>query len=545
MMLKALGIFLGLIILVNTVFAQRNTEQNKNRPPLVVGIVVENMRTDYIQRYWDKFQEGGFKKLVESGSVCSDARIEQLVQKSAPGMATLFTGTNPSTHGIISNEWYNRMKANTINCVKDEYFITLGSDSKEENCSASNLRAETIGDYLKKSFSLHSKVYSVALNNTSAVLSAGHAANGAFWLDITTGNMVTSSYYMGEFPNWIRDFNTKNMANEYMTREWTTLLPTSMYTESLADDYILEKGYYEKWNTFPYQLDKLKKRAESIKPLKTTPFGNTLVKDFALRLIEEEQLGKDENTDLLTVTFSSMDYENNSFGPNSIEMQDTYLRLDQEIMHLLRYLDKEIGTGNYLIFLTSNVSASYSPQFLKEDLRMPAGEFTPQSSIALLKSFLNITYGQGEWILEDTDNQIYLNHKLIEKNKINLDDIQNKAANFLNDFEGVKIAIPTHLLQKGGTFNGKMTSFINTYNYKRSGDILYMLEQGWWPKYKYKRTEYTANNHIPMIFFGSNIKPGTVNTKVSATDLVPTLCRILSLDLPDYTEGKLIQGITW
>jgi len=254
-------VFLLLTIFVgNSLTAQPNKNNTNTIPPLVVILSVDQMRTDYIPRYWNKFQDGGFKRLINEGAVCSNAQLDLHIQKLSTGTATLFTGVFPATHGIVNDSWYDRLKKKEINCIADDYYITVGSDSKEGERSAAKLLSPTIGDHIKINTRNKSKVFSVAMNDVSAVLSAGHAANGAYWFDNQNGNMISSSYYVDIFPEWVRQFNEKHFAKTYTQRDWTTLLPIKSYEESLGDDYILEKGYYDRWNTFPYDLKKIKEK---------------------------------------------------------------------------------------------------------------------------------------------------------------------------------------------------------------------------------------------------------------------------------------------
>jgi len=538
-------VFVLLTIVGGNSLTAQNTKNTNNIPPLVIVLSVDQMRTDYLSRFWNKFQEGGFKRLVNEGAVCSNAQLDLHIQKISTGTATLFTGVYPATHGIVNDTWYDRLKKKEINCIDDDYFITVGSDSKEGERSAAKLLSPTIGDLIKINTRNKSKVFSVAMNDVSAVLSAGHAANGAYWFDNQNGNMISSSYYVDIFPEWVRQFNEKQFAKTYTQRDWSTLLPIKSYEESMGDDYILEKGYYDKWNTFPYDLKKIKEKAGSYKFLKTTPYGNTIVKDFAVNLIHAEKLGTDEYPDLLTVTFSSMDYENNSFGPASIEMEDTYLRLDQDIALLLDFLDKTIGKGNSLVVLTSTCSSVYPVDYLKEEFNMPVGTFSPESAIALLKSFLNITYGQGDWIEVASEQQLYFNRDLLEKKNIALVDIQTKTANFINQFEGVKIALPSVSFEQGDYTKGQLATIANSYNFKRSGDVLYQFEDGWQPIYKYQRTIYNDNANIPFIMYGNSVKKIHFRGQIKGEDLVPTILEILKMPIPDYCATKLLEEVLW
>ncbi len=527
----------------NSLNGQNLKFTNAPTPRLIVILSVDQMRTDYLTRYWNKFQEGGFKRLVNDGAVCNNAQLDLHIQKISTGTATLFTGVYPATHGIVSDNWYDRLKKKETNCISDDFFITVGSDSKEGERSATKLLSPTLGDLIRMNNRNKSKVFSVAMNDVSAVLSAGHAANGAYWFDNQTGNMISSSYYVDIFPEWVRQFNEKNYAKTYTQRDWTTLLPISSYEESLADDYVLEKGYYDKWNTFPYSMKKLKDKAVSYKFLKTTPFGNNMIRDFATSLILAENLGKDEYPDLLNLTFTSMDYENSAFGPASVEMEDTYLRLDQDIALLLDFLDKTVGKSNSLVVLTSTCSSTYPVDYLKEEFRMPVGTFSPESAVALLKSFLNITYGQGEWIEFVGDHQIYFNRELIEKKNVSLQEIQTKTANFINQFEGVKIALPSTSFEQGDYTKGQLAVIANSYNFKRSGDVLYQLEDGWQPIYKYDKINYNDNSNIPLIFFGNMLKHKQIRKKIKGEDLVPTILEMLQMSVPDHCIGNVIGEV--
>ena len=534
------------IVLILSVFSLSVAKGQSPAGPktkLVLIINVEQMRSDYLVRYANKFQNDGFMRLINHGAVCSNASMNLHIQKCVTGVPTLMTGAYPDRHGIINEIWMDRLKEKQVDAVEDKNYITVGSDSNEGQRSAKQLLSPTLGDGLKLITNGNAKVFSVSLNDYSAVLSAGHAADGAYWMDNQTGNMISSSYYVDQFPSWAFSFNSKQMVESFANRDWTTLLPLGSYEASVEDDNTFEKGYYEKWNTFPYNLKKLISTEGSYRVLKTTPYGNRLIKDFAVNLIENERLGRDDVPDLLTINFSSMDFANNLFGPSSVEMEDTYLRLDQDIAGLLDYVDKNIGLSNTLVILTSSCSSSYSVDFLQQKYNMPAGYVSPESMVALMKSYLNITYGQGNWVEFVMDQQIYFNRQLIEKQKIPLDEFLSKAASFINQFEGVKIALPSSGFEQGDYATSLLTTISKSYNFKRSGDILFMLEDGWQPQFKYRKVIYTDNSRIPMVWMGSAIKTGRNREKVDAIDMVPTIFDILGLDIPSHCEGRVIQEI--
>jgi len=541
------GILAILIVLVfifsHSVTAQPNNETQDKKPKVVIGIVVENMRPDYIDRFWNKFQPNGFKKLFTEGTVCSNVHLNQHIQNYATGTATLFTGVNPAIHGVVDKLWYDRLKDKEIECTEDDYYFTVGADTKAGNASPVKLLSNTITDVLKIYTQGKSQVFSAALNRESAIFSAGHAADAAYWLDVESGRMISSSFYVSTFPDWVRVFNSENYAEMYSYRNWTTLLPESTYTESLQDDYLLEKGYFGKWNTFPHAISKYIKKTKDFRPFKTTPSANLMIKDFLLQMLDNENIGTDNNTDFITAVFSSMDYENGSFGPASIEMQDSYLYLDQYISEIIDAVENKFGKENVLFFLTANTSASYPVDYLKEEFHLSVDNFNIESAIALLTSFLNITYGDNQWIEHYSDLQVYLDHDLIKKNKIDLNEMRDVTSNFINQFEGVQLALPSYQLEQGSSANGLLKPVYNSYVKNRSGDFLFVLREGWQPVYKFKKVNYTDQSHIPLIFYGTNIVSQEITKKFSGIDLVPTLSELLSIPIPDKCQGTIIEEV--
>lgn len=525
--------------------AQGHTTISANAPRLVVGIVVEDMNPDYIERYWNKFGPGGFQRIFNKGFVCANHHYDNLVQRPSVNMATLSTGTSPSHHGIVNDNWIDRLKKKEINSINDNYYTTVGSDSKEGERSAKNLMTPTLGDRLKLVTNGKSRVFSVALNDMPAVFAAGHSADGAYWLDQSSGKMISSSYYVETFPKWAFDYNGLKMADSYLGSSWTTLKESNTYTESIDDPHLKESGFLGKYNTFPYNLSRLKREAGGdYKILKSTPFGNSMVKDFTLQLIPKEKLGYDLIPDLLTIVFSSMDYERYSFGSFSVEMEDTYLRMDKEIAEILKYLEDGYGQENILIYLTGLTSISYPSEYLKEKYRMTAGIFNPESSIALLKSFLNIKYGEGEWIEMFANQQIYLDHDLIEKKKINLHEIQKEVASFLDQFEGIAYSKASFEIESDNFIGGgPLIAFQNNFHIKRSGDVLIKYEDGWMPKDKFKPDDYTENSQVPLVWYGCGIQKGTTLRRTSATDIVPTVAAFLGITPPNSVTGKVIEEL--
>jgi hypothetical protein len=399
---------------------------------------------------------------------------------------------------------------------------------------------------LKQQSGFKSKVFSVALNAAPAVLSAGHSADGAFWFDKTNGNMITSSYYYEQFPEWVMDFNSKKMAATYFDREWDLMLPANDYNKGFNDDYLLEEGFWGKWNTFPYQLKKIARDQEfPLEIIKATPFGNTLIRDFCTQLIDNEKLGIDAHTDLLNITFSGLDYANKWFNPSSIEVHETMLRTDREIASILRYLDDKLGKDNYLVVFTSASTTGYPVRVLKDEFNFAAGDFNPQSALALLRSYLNILYGVGDWIESYNEEQLHLNHRLIDSKQKPLNEMRKDAASFLNQFSGVNAALPAHLIETGNLNNPRFRKIENSYCVQRSGDVLLLLEEGWYPSYKYHTVDYSTENRIPLVFYGMFIKKGRHTTAAEVIDIVPTMCNLLGIYPPDDATGKVLEDVKW
>jgi hypothetical protein len=535
------GKLFSLVILFSSVY-DASGRQGESAIKAIVGIVVENMRPDYLERYHERFGDSGFRKLCGKGVGCSDFIMPLQNQNSCSGIATLYTGVYPSDHGIIGNKWYDRKIKSETDCVADDRYKTTGSESMSGTVSPSRLRIPVIGDRMKVFSNGRSQVFSIAMNSNSSVLSAGFSADAAYWFDDLTGKFVSGSFYLECLPEWVSLFNSKNRAGTYTGRNWVLLRSYPEYKESMPDINSFEKGYAPGMNSFPHNLAKLVKTAGNFSPLKTTPYANRLITEFALELFDKEKIGMDEYTDLVTLVYSSMDTENSSFGPVSIEMEDLYLRLDEEVAEIISYAEKKWGTDQFVIFLTSNVSASYQPEYLKEKFRIPTGYFSPENATALLNSYLNISYGDLQWIEYFDNYQIYFNHQFIEANKVEISEIRQRSADFLSKFEGVSRVVTADQAQKGLHPETGFEFFSNSYYSGRSGDIMIGLLEGWQPAWKTKKNGgYTGQIRLPLFFYGGGLSPKTIRTPVYATDLVPTISEILGIPVPDIITGKIID----
>ena len=546
--MKKILLFSYLIILLfNYSVKSQELHIPSENPRLIVGIVIEQMRSDYISRFWDKFGDGGFKRLIQEGTYCRQASFNHFYMQTAPGYATIYTGSMPATHGIVSNEWYDRVSNKLMQSVTDETVKTVGGSFDAGRYSPRNMLGTTIGDEIKLANLRQSKVFGVSLDPVSAILPAGHMADGAFWYDDENGTFVTSSYYMRDLPNWLIDENKKKLSEVYLTETWNTSFPIQQYTKSLTDENPYESGISGRI-VFPYVMSDLargKSISERYRLLKQTPFGNSLTKDMAIALMVNENLGKDEFTDLLTVSFVATEYIGNAFGTLSVELEDAFLKLDKDLEHFLQFIDDFVGKQNTLIFVTSNHGAAQTPAYLAES-KAPVGFFNYNSALSLLRSYLNALYGSGEWIKGYFGQQIYLNADFIENSKLKLNDIRNTVAEFMIQFSGVSHTITATALQNNQYTEGFRSNMQNNFFPRRSGDVFVNLYPGWVEKSERVTTHnsaYPYDVQVPLIWFGWKVKRDIIVRPIDMTDIAPTISAMMNIMVPNASTGKIIEEL--
>ena len=537
--------FLFGIVAVN-VFAQAPRIPSEN-PQLIIGIVIEQMRSDYISRFWDKFGDGGFKRLIQEGTYCRNASYNHFYTQTAVGYATIYTGTTPASHGIVGNEWYDRVSNKVTQAAADESAKTVGGSFDAGKYSPHNLLATTIGDEIKLSNFRQSKIYGISLEPVSAVLSAGHTANGAFWYDDENGSWVTSSYYMRELPEWLVTENNKKLADLYLTKTWDTSFPVSEYTNCLTDENPYETGIAGRI-VFPYSLPDIGKGmsiSSRYRLLKQTPFGNTFTKDIAIATIVNENLGRNGFTDMITISFTPTEHIGNAFGPMSIEVEDAFIKLDKDLEHFLQFIDFYIGKQNTLIFVTSNHGAAQTPGYL-EDSKVPVGSFNYNSALSLLRSYLNALYGSGDWIKGYFGQQLYLNSDLIENSKLKLDDFRDVVAQFLIQFTGVSHTITATALQNNQYTEGYRSKMQNNFYPRRSGDVFVNLHPGWVERSQWATSHnsaYLYDTQVPLIWYGWKVKRDMIIRPVDMTELAPTISSMMNIVSPNASTGKVIDEL--
>jgi predicted AlkP superfamily pyrophosphatase or phosphodiesterase len=532
------------------------TLKAQDKPKLVVGIVVDQMRQEYLYRFEKKYGAGGFKKLMTSGFMLKNAHYNYVPTYTGPGHASVYTGTTPAIHGIIGNDWWDKNSKKDINCVGDDRQKPVGNDKGNGDVSPWRLLSSTITDELKLATQKRAKVIGVSMKDRGAVLPAGHMGDGAYWFDGLTGKFISSTYYKPGLPSWLDNFNLLGLAGQYLQKEWKPLLPLDQYTESGPDDNTFEtklRGNVEgEKPVFPYDLKKIRGDKPNFELIIATPYGNDLLTDLVKAAIDGEELGKDDVTDFLAISFSSPDYVGHAMGPNSVEIEDTYLRLDKNIEDLLNTLDKKVGAGQYIVFLTADHAVADNSMFMKEN-KFPAGLFRQANIEAGLNDFLKKTFGDKKIIEKIANDQVYLSPEAFEGDPrtagIDLLVASELISQYLVKVEGVADVYSAAAMRSGDYGEKGMKGMvIRGYNRKRSGDIAFVMEPNWMSWSGILGTThgsaYSYDTHVPILFYGWGIRKGSTSQYHTVTDIAPTLSVLLKIKLPSGCTGQPLTEIT-
>jgi predicted AlkP superfamily pyrophosphatase or phosphodiesterase len=514
-----------------------------SKPKLVVGLVIDQMRWDYLYRFNALYGQGGFKRMLKEGFSSENNFIPYVPTYTAVGHTCIYTGSVPAITGIVGNNWFDKTTGKGVYCTDDSTVSTVGNSGKAGKMSPANLWVTTITDELRLSNNFKSKVIGIALKDRGSILPAGHSANAAYWYD--AGKWITSTHYMNALPTWVEQFNGKDLAGKYMSKDWTTLLPMSRYDLSTADDKPYEtaiKG--ETTVTFPHKLSSI---PDSIKyeSFRTTPFANTFTFDFAKAAIENESLGKNTVTDFLAISISSTDYIGHSFGPNSVEIEDTYLRLDKDIADFLLYLDTKLGKGNYTVFLSADHAVAHIPAFLAEH-KIPGGNFEDADLRKELNQMIETDFGVPRAVQSLQNYQVYLNNNELEKQGKDVAAVKKAVIKALQAKPFIITAFETDKLALTTLSEPQKIMLANGYNTKRSGDIQFTLKAGYFDGGAKGTTHGLWNPydaHIPCVFFGWGVKPGKTNRETYMTDIAPTLAAMLQIQMPSGCVGKVITEL--
>jgi predicted AlkP superfamily pyrophosphatase or phosphodiesterase len=547
--MKKLSALLLLLLPVTLLVAQ---QAQQDRPKLVVGIVVDQMRQEYLYRFANKFGEGGFKRMMDEGFMLKNSHYNYIPTVTGAGHASVYTGTTPAHHGIIGNDWYDKELKKNVYCAGDENYSTVGSVSVEDGkMSPHRMLTTTITDELKLSTQKRAKVIGISIKDRGSILPAGHMADAAYWYDEKVGKFITSTFYMPSLPAWAENFNKRNLPDKYLSQQWNTLYPIEQYVESGPDitPYEGKLGGKEK-PAFPYDLpDMFKKSGYDI--LSYTPFSNDYLTEMAKAAIDGEKMGADEWPDFLCVSYSATDKLGHAVGPNAIELEDLYLRLDRSLADFFKKLDESAGKGNYVVFLTADHAVAENPQYLTDN-KVPAGFLRSANIKARLSSFLQ-QYFPGKDVLQAVMNeQIYFNHDAFSSDPkaggVDLLIATELTISFLLQEKGVANAYPKSVLRQGNYSEGGHKGMaIRGYNPKRSGDIAVILEPGWYDAWTLTGTthgsSYTYDTHVPILFFGKGIKHGSSVLPHAITDIAPTLSIFLKTKFPNGCTGQPIAEL--
>lgn len=538
------------IILIGLLTTQSSSAQQFKSPKLMVGIVVDQMCYEYLYRYYDKFCENGFKKLMSEGTNCRNTQYNYIPTYTGPGHASIYTGTTPNNHGIVANDWYDRTTNSAVNCVDDSTVTPVGTTSVYGYYSPRNLKANTITDQLKMTYP-RAKVISMSLKNRGAILPGGHLSDGSYWYDFGSGKFITSSFFKNEMPKWVSDFNAKDEVEAYMKKEWNTILDIADYAESGPDDSPYEHLLPGKTTpTFPYDLKEMTKGVVNYDLFAYTPFANTYLTDFAIASIASEKLGEDEQTDMLCISYSTPDMAGHAFGPYSVEMEDIYIRLDLEIQKLLKELEGKLGKDGFTLFLTGDHAVVPVPQYLIDN-NLPGGYFFLAEHLSDLSSKMIVNYGSDYLLAQDNLN-LYLNREKILEDKIDLDEVIEFVMNEVQAWESVKRVFSGKQLYQSAVDDEWMDMVKKGYHHSESGDVIFILEPGYLPKssdteLSRKGTSHGSafnyDTHVPLLWYGKNIPSQEVYRRVNITDIAATLAHLMYIQMPNSTTGRPIVEV--
>jgi predicted AlkP superfamily pyrophosphatase or phosphodiesterase len=541
-----------LLLAVTGLFAQQ--------PRLVVGIVVDQMRYDYLYRYAADYGEGGFKRFLREGVSCENTHYDYVPTYTAPGHACVYTGTHPALNGIIANEWFDPQLGKHRYVTADARYRTVGATGKVGQHSPAVLLSTTITDELRMAHNFRSKVVGVCLKDRGSILPAGHIPNGCYWFDDASGNFITSTYYPDSLglPAWVQQFNAQKRPETYATRVWDKL-PGVTYSESFTDwGGRFDQGKYT--TTFlgsiglPHDLAPLRKKA-GLGVLRFTPFGNSLTLDFALDAIEQMQLGTDEDPDFLCLSFSATDYCAHQFGVHAIETEDIYLRLDADLARLFDYLDKKVGRDNVVLFLTADHGGGETPAH-QQALNIPAGVYAESKLDSTLNALINRTLLPGgaktrDFIHEVSNQQVWFDRAVLDSVKVPLDAVIRLTTNYLRKQTGVYAAFSQQELMQLPDDYPYVSLLRKGIHPRRSGDVLFQLDPGWHPDDvafgaggATHGSPYAYDTHVPLLWYGNGIRAGARTYRATTvSDIAPTLAALLRINEPNASTGRVLEEV--
>jgi predicted AlkP superfamily pyrophosphatase or phosphodiesterase len=518
--------------------------QNTNQPKLVIGIVVDQMRWDYLYRYQEKYTANGLNRLLDKGYVCQNTQIPYVPTYTAPGHTCIYTGSVPAITGIVANNWYDKKIDKVIYCTDDNSVKTVGDSTLAGVMSPKNLLVTTITDELRLASNFQSKTIGIAIKDRGAILPAGHAANGAYWFSGASGNWITSTYYRNDLPNWVQNENKKVEQDKMMQQSWQTIMAIEKYHESTEDKVSWETPYKgEAEPVFTHQLEAELMKSPDL--LRALPYGNTMTLEMAKAAITGEGLGADNITDFLTVSLSSTDYIGHQFGTNSVEIEDTYLRLDKDLANFFEYLDATVGKGKYVLFITADHGAAHNASFLQTH-HIPSGNEISDSISKKINEFVAQKFGDKELIAGIINQQIYFDEKLLNDDIAKTNLLSQSLIQYIKTLPGVADVIELKNISTSTLVSDYKTDLTNGYNAQRSGNLYIVLQPGWMDDFTKGTTHgsfYRYDTHIPLIWYGAGVKQGVDYSQIYMTDISATIASMLHIQEPNGCIGKPIIGL--
>ena len=544
--MKKTCLFIGACVAISCAMAQANSKSLVQRPKLVIGIVVDQMRWDYLYRYYDRYTAGGFKRMINEGFSCENAFINYIPSITAVGHSTIFTGSVPAIDGIAGNDWTDQLTGKYFYCTDDDSVNMLGATAaNNRGMSPRNLLVTTITDELKIATNFRSKVVGISLKDRASILPAGHSADAAYWFDDSTGHFVTSTYYMKQLPDWVVKFNNKNRPAQLLEKGWNTLYPVNTYKASDPDNVNYEGKFVgETSPTFPHDMKTIYSKNKG--SFRQTPFGSTLTFEFVKEAMEAYQLGKGQVTDFLTINVASTDHVGHLFGPNSIEIEDVYLRLDKDLADFFQLLDAKIGKGQWVAFLTADHGAAHSIGFMQQH-NLPADYWYPGRILDSLNKMLSAKFNTTSLIRSITNFQVNFDLSKVTRDNLNFDAVKNATVDYLQRQPGILLAADMAFIGRYPIPERMREMMINGYYFKRSGQVQIILNAGSLDAYNRTGTGHGLWNpydtHLPLLWYGWGVKQGKLNREVQLTDISATLAAMLHIQMPSGCIGHVIEEV--
>jgi predicted AlkP superfamily pyrophosphatase or phosphodiesterase len=507
----------------------------------VIVIVIDQFRADYLQRFRPYFQSGGFNRLLRQGANFTQAAYQQAVTLTCPGHALILTGAYPSHSGIVANQWYDRNRGLQEYCAADSSASLIGAGGPGR--SPRNLIGSTVGDQLRRSTGGRSRVIAIAGKDRSAIMLGGHQASGAYWMEDSL--VVTSTYYMKELPEWVRRFNAAGRVTAYGGRNWERVLPTSAYAVVGADYVAAEQDVAGMGRVFPHPLPP-DSSARFLDAFRSSPFQNEVLLEFAKAAIDNEQLGSDEDPDLLAISFSANDLIGHAFGPNSHEVMDVTIRTDRLLQELFSFLDQRIGLDRVLVVLTADHGVAPLPELVGNP-GIGARRLDPSTIATATETALRARFGKPPapgWLLHMAPPWIYLNIRALEQRGIDPGDAKRTARQAVQGVAGVYRAFTDAELSRQQE-RGVMSAAALSFNARRSGDVFYELKPYVVPAEEPLGTTHGSpwsyDTRVPLLWLGSSVRRGAQRGPASITDIAPTLSFLLGIAPPPGGQGRVLR----